>query len=103
MPDRAVVDGQCCESPKLHSWINDEDETQIYCRNCNQIFPHEPRAVVAISEDRQWLVVPQASDIDWFLVMELDRDRTGYHEYDSIPDTGQDAHEVLAAWMEGRQ
>lgn len=61
----------------------------------------EPRAVVAISEDRKWLVVQQpGGDCDWFAI--YDFGRWGYEEYHAIEDTGQDAHEVLRGFLEGR-
>lgn len=71
------------------------------------------RAVVAISEDRQWLVVlhPELRRFRFYgmddfgaykpfhaIVRPLPAGRTSY-----LDDTGQDAHEVLAAWLEGRQ
>lgn len=60
----------------------------------------QPRAVVAISEDQQWLVVPASDEIGGWQV--LRRRFNGYENEWALWDTGQDAHEVLAAWMEGR-
>ena len=61
------------------------------------------RAVVAVSDDRQWLVVltPEGrwSLAGWGL------NHSGHHMWVTvrdIEDTGQDAHEVLREWMEGR-
>ena len=57
------------------------------------------RAVVALSEDRQWLVVLRP-DGTWVIY----HDRiTAYASYeDAGGDTGQDAHDVLREWMEGQ-
>ena len=60
----------------------------------------QPRALVALSDDRQWLVIhddDQAWDI-WQRKGDL-----GYVYESYVDDTGQDAHDVLAAWLEGRE
>ena len=68
-----------------------------------QLKASKPRAVVAISDDRQWLVVLNSSSPDvqasWNVYK---RDWTGdyacdYHERQL--DTGQDAHEVLREFL----
>ena len=65
--------------------------------------PEPPlRALVALSEDRQWLVMLE--DGDWRV-----RKRDGEGRYVPLDedggwwviDTGQDAHAVLATWLEG--
>lgn len=55
------------------------------------------RALVALSEDRQWLVVLDHQR--WSL---LERDWGSYHLITTFEDTGQDAHEVLREFLEGR-
>ena len=57
------------------------------------------RAVVAISEDRQWLVVHHLGTGRWIV---YDICHWGYQEYTTADDTGQDAHEVLREFLEGR-
>ena len=59
----------------------------------------QPRAVVALSEDRQWLVV--LVDGGWLIY----RDRlTGYLVFgDGGDDTGQGAEDVLAAFLRERE
>lgn len=61
------------------------------------------RAIVALSDDRQWLAMlrPAPEEHMWLvyrfhpLTLELIPQRP------AIRDTGQDAHQMLAAWMEG--
>lgn len=68
----------------------------------------QPRALVALSDDRQWLVVLDPDGYSgWFVRYRLNA--YGYWIPDvqagepcCIRDTGQDAHAVLAEWMEGR-
>ncbi len=64
----------------------------------------EPRAV-AISEDRQWLVTPDpAGHPVWFVFRwEETKHDAGWMVQDKmIEDIGQDAHEVLRGFLEGR-
>lgn len=107
MPDRAVVGDLCCENPDIDLYYDDSDQRQLYCRNCRSPFPPEepqPRALVALSEDRQWLVVLESPIAKWrgywVVYARGFADRYGVENY--IEDTGQDAHQVLAAWLEGR-
>lgn len=62
------------------------------------------RALVALSEDRQWLVALDAYK-PLFGVYILEDDDYGGNllRVTSVEDTGQDACQVLAAWLEGRQ
>lgn len=66
---------------------------------------NEPRALVALSEDRQWLVT--CSDGLWCVwrYENLPLSQGARYEKPSpiVVDTGQSAHEVLAAWLEGRE
>jgi hypothetical protein len=61
------------------------------------------RALVALSEDRQWLVMkPPQGDPHYpyrFFVYCWKR-AYGLEFHKMVEDTGQDAHEVLAAWLE---
>jgi len=66
----------------------------------------EPRDLVALSDDRQWLVILE--DIGAWAVRVRDKDsyRLPYGVTDKcewITDTGQDANEVLREWLEGRE
>jgi hypothetical protein len=107
---RAVVDELCCENPNIDSFYDDSDQRQLYCRNCKSPFPPDephPRALVAISEDRQWYTVlaKEPSNYDGkrrFTIFRWSDFMGDYQWRDVIEDTGQDAHEVLAAWLEGR-
>ena len=108
MPDRAVVSELCCETPDIAMWYGDDDQQQFYCRNCKSPFPPvepPPRALVAISEDRQWLVVHRPKE-GRFLVYEefhFDSGQACYGEHGGTDDTGQSAEDVLAAWLEEGQ
>lgn len=64
----------------------------------------QPRAIVALSEDRQWLVMlrPDSDPGMWLAYRLLPLTLELIPQRPAIPDTGQDAHKVLAAWMEGR-
>lgn len=64
----------------------------------------KPRALVAISEDQQWLVVHCPRERKFFVYEEFhfDSGQACYGEYWETNDTGQDAHAVLAAWLAGR-
>ncbi|MCA9880740.1 MAG: hypothetical protein KC442_23245 [Thermomicrobiales bacterium] len=70
--------------------------------------PEPPlRALVALSEDRQWLVVlgaePDAEGRHWWRFIRWIGGGDGFWEHDEFwQDTGQDAHAVLATWLEGR-
>jgi hypothetical protein len=63
-----------------------------------------PRALVAISEDRHWLVTHEANEMPLHFAVWR---RAGSHVIGWIferyvEDTGQDAHEVLAAFLADR-
>lgn len=69
----------------------------------------QPRALCALSEDRQWLVVlapePWAGQtkLHWHVV-HWESSEDGFWEQDHFwEDRGQDAHEVLRAFLEGRE
>ncbi len=65
-----------------------------------------PRALVAISEDRQWLVTHEQCGW-WRLRRRDDDDHFVTHKTGVvggwIADTGQDAQEVLCAWIANRE
>ena len=121
MPDRAVVErftatGLSAELEKTPpGWSMDFQDQQtgewwVAIRKADfetaTALPH-PRALVALSEDRQWLVVlepdieghPEATSA--FGVWKRDI-RAGWVLQAAIIDTGQDAHAVLAEWMAGQ-
>lgn len=63
----------------------------------------KPRALVAISPDRQWLVVQPREGSGFaenFAVYQIAPD--AYRLEDYVKNTGQDAHDVLASWLEGQ-
>ena len=65
------------------------------CQRCDPT--PQPRAIVALSEDRQWLVVlfPNVHKLrDMWAILRC--------KWDTVADTGQDAHAVLAEWMAGQ-
>lgn len=118
MPDRAVADDDAREQEVLerlkgpwHGWHtcgNCGKWQTVYCQDCGEPLPEheEPdRAVVAISEDRQWLVVldphavARASGI-WMLSWSVLRwDDISFEDYGFVEDTGQSADEVLATFL----
>ncbi|MCA9878436.1 MAG: hypothetical protein KC442_11660 [Thermomicrobiales bacterium] len=65
----------------------------------------QPRALVALSEDRQWLVVQHPRLTIWE-ILERDEDYGHVAYFDGknrfIEDTGQDANEVLREWLAER-
>lgn len=100
-PDRAVVDCVWCSGDGYVTG-------SMPCPECTP----QPRALVALSEDRQWLVVLEPERWSGFGVYRREwmsgtfatsgywhwvRAKRGYAE-----DTGQSADEVLAAFLEGR-
>lgn len=102
MPDRAVVDfvAEWIENQDL-SCVDTAEELAYNWRGDMQRLP-APRALVAISPDRQWLVVLE--DGDWRIRKRsndefclLDEAGGGW-----IIDIGQSAEAVLAQWLEGR-
>ena len=129
MPDRAVVDDELpplniSVKPHLHSWSDDYSECLI-CGAAPEIPPSDvvpweygkpidaglpepqPRAIVALSDDRQWYTVlskePSRHDGKRYFTLFGWSDFMGAYQWrDLIEDTGQDAHQVLAEWMEGR-
>ena len=67
-----------------------------------------PRALVALSEDRQWLVVlmpgPESEGQHyWHFIRWLNGESSFWDHDEFWADTGQDANEVLAAFLEGRE
>ena len=105
MPDRDLVDEMCPQrvgvAGSWHHWSAPDEEGKHHCLDCGAIYlRHIPdRAVVAISEDRQWLVVHHLGTGRWIV---YDVCHWGYQEYTTVVDTGQDAHEVLREFLEGR-
>lgn len=131
MPDRAVVDErqEAYETVERHlksvMAVNDigaaslygeptyadPDEVMQWEQVLRELEPSD-RALVALSEDRQWLVVLEPERWSGFGVYRREwmsgtfatsgywhwvRAKRGYAE-----DTGQGADDVLAAWLEGR-
>ena len=115
MPDRAAVDDKRkALLAEYEAWavgelseISDEAMAagRAALRAQNDIdWKETPRALVALSENRQWLVAPDAT---WprFVIFALEDDDYGggYLRVDSVEDIGQDAHEVLASWLKERE
>lgn len=105
----------------LKSWASILDEgtleQAVQTSELPFIFPRKsskPRAVVAISEDRQWLVTHEPPNLlrykvpnrDCFYVWQRNG-ATGagiaMRPCEVIEDTGQDANEVLAKFLEGQK
>lgn len=109
MTDRAVVDDPCpfCGKDRVHD-IYDGDR-RVRCLSCNIFwYPDdpepEPRALVALSEDRQWLVVLDVKNVWNVMEKRYGQATHGFwwKSVQDIRDTGQDAQDVLAAFLEGR-
>ncbi len=114
MPDRAVVD----DWPELTA----EEERAMFIYTPPGLLRQEleeedeptPRPLVAISEDRQWAVLPGPGTtvaLGWAILHHrseplpmTQRETTQrWVVEDYAEDTGQDAADVLSAWLEGRQ
>lgn len=96
-PERAVVDDVPC------AWCGGDGYVtgSMDCPECTT----KPRAVVAISEDQQWLVVlePPGWGEKWtFLRWADDMGIFWLSDAPDVPDTGQSADEVLASFLEVR-
>lgn len=137
MPDRAVmeikqttlVDDRACpachEVGVLRCHIESEplgervlaQWAQWECKRCGNRWPAmpdtcpPPRALVALSEDRQWMCSKIPEPFINFCICErvwhngffgVDG-RDIWEERYCVEDTGQDAHAVLAAWLAGQQ
>ena len=63
----------------------------------------QPRALVALSDDRQWLVVLDVKNVWNVMEKRYGQATHGFwwKSVQDIRDTGQDAHAVLATWLEG--
>lgn len=105
-PDRAVVECETCDGDGI-VYAGDlmvgceEYMTERPCPACRG-----PRAMSAISEDGQWLVVIEELDgVDqWCKYRHAGSwSPISWLFQSSIPDTGQDANDVLRELMEGRQ
>lgn len=96
---RAVVDETPC------SWCGGDGYVtgSMPCPECTS----KPRTLVAISEDRQWLVVlePELEDkraTSVFSIWQWDV-RDGHILKRAVMDTGQSAEDVLREWAEGQK
>ena len=75
---------------------------------CEHHHPELARALVALSEDRQWLVVLEHNEHGavhkerWHVYHYHPHFVNPWHWSSSRDDTGQSADEVLRDWMEGR-
>ena len=104
MPDRAVVDA-CAQI--LADLVDAEgpraEAAKANARRCIAQRSQKPRALVAIREDRQWLVV--LDDPVWkaYERVYVGMDSAYVFRYILADDASQDAHEVLATWLEGRE
>lgn len=118
MPDRAVVDEDYWTAPfpkqgPMRCPLCDGEMVPTIDGTwaCYRDHTPKPRAVVALSEDRQWLCALTPTEPTAFFVIcgwdcgDLGVGHAGWPmgwgnvgEPRLIPDTGQDAHEVLAAW-----
>ncbi len=77
---------------------------RVVVKLCDQCEEHwVPRAVVAISEDRQWLVVLDSRTVIGPLWDVFECDGCDYIYSDHTRDTGQSADEVLANWLKERE
>lgn len=118
MPDRAVVDDRPIPGPGCDhcegGLVLVVGRDKIWEETCPRCGPKsipwsyaapidaglpepQPRAIVALSEDRQWLVVlfPNVHKLrDMWAILRC--------KWDTVADTGQDAHAVLAEWMAGQ-
>ena len=126
MPDRAVVDDRPIPGPGcdhceggLILVVGRDKSWEETCPRCGPksipwsyaapidagLPEPQPRAIVALSEDRQWLVTPDPAGHPLWFVFHWEETATdvGWMVQDKmIEAAGQDAHEVLAAWLEGR-
>ena len=113
MPDRAVVDERSEPCPQRvgvdgswHHWSAPIPDTggERACLDCGKVQQPQPRALVALSEDRQWLVVLDVHGVWNVMGKRFGQATHGFwwKSEGDIEDTGQDAHEVLAAFLEGR-
>ena len=126
MPDRAVVDDRPIPGPGCDhcegGLILVVGRDKIWEETCPRCGPKsipwsyaapidaglpepQPRAIVALSEDRQWLVVLfmlTEDSASWSICQLTDDFLMPYRLKENIPDTGQDAHAVLTQFLEGR-
>lgn len=119
MPDRAVVDDDELTAEEERSMqiytpkaLLDQLDEEEYEAAVERYKASLPRAVVAISEDRQWLVVLDPEGFTgWFVRYRIN----AYGHWvpdknpllpsswcDIVEDTGQSADEVLREWEEER-
>ena len=120
MPDRAVVDGAGIRAALRKAYdcgcdkcggdmVLWQDIGDMKCQSCGRtgdeieddLRKSPPRSLVALSEDRQWLVVLQPVEkYGKVALFRFYRKHDLFHHYahagiEPIEDTGQDAHEVL--------
>jgi ribosomal protein S27AE len=109
MVDRAAVAPECPSCGIQMVWAGFAVR-DWRCGGCGQLWSNvnqanpAPRALVAISEDRHWLVTHEANEMPLHFAVWR---RAGSHVIGWIferyvEDTGQDAHEVLAAFLADR-
>lgn len=114
MPDRAVVDEYMC--PECGYRVDSDLPEPLYCCICAgdkgedvRLFrvttaaEPQPRALVALSEDRRslvFLVPSKDGEAQWWSICHWDREADRMEPMYRIVDKGQDAHDVLS-WYEG--
>lgn len=123
MPDRAVVDGAGIRAALRKAYdcgcdkcggdmVLWQDIGDMKCQSCGRtgdeieddLRKSPPRSLVALSEDRQWLVA-RISSVGMFRAFGFGIFKFDGRDYlwqESVLGTGQDAHEVLREFLDSK-
>lgn len=103
MPDRTAVDDKLNPSCACRGCDGSCEEYESLMDRLSDPPVPPPRALVALSEDRRVMATLNPAGTLWVVARWRDDWAYWARQYPSIPDTGQDAADVLRAFLRERE